>query len=219
MNKYLLLIIVIISISIPVNVGYVDANPVKIIKNSVTKTKPKTRTSTRRRTKTRTYKGSKYGNSNDGITGSSRSSNLARNKPLRREKLVRRRMTNNEIALINSGKRVRYNGRDIVKRNNTFKPCQINNYGQTNLDLMKDAKAPYGIDGESLELHHLKQQNDGVIVEMTQNEHRRSGDKSKDLHRYARNSSDVDHGSKWTSWKRNYWKERASDFKGIKCRK
>ncbi len=44
--------------------------------------------------------------------------------------------------------------------------------GKTNLDLIKEGKAPYGRDGEWINLHHVGQKADSPLAELTNTEHK-----------------------------------------------
>lgn len=44
--------------------------------------------------------------------------------------------------------------------------------GKTNLDLIKEGKAPYGSDGEWINLHHVGQKPDSPLAELTNTEHK-----------------------------------------------
>lgn len=44
--------------------------------------------------------------------------------------------------------------------------------GKTNIDLIKDGKAPYGPDGERINLHHIGQKPDSPLAELTDTEHK-----------------------------------------------
>ncbi len=43
---------------------------------------------------------------------------------------------------------------------------------KTNLDLIKEGKAPYGRDGERINLHHIGQKTDSPLAELTDSEHK-----------------------------------------------
>jgi len=45
---------------------------------------------------------------------------------------------------------------------------------KTNLDLIKDGKAPYGPDGERINLHHIGQKPDSPLAELTNTEHKQN---------------------------------------------
>lgn len=44
--------------------------------------------------------------------------------------------------------------------------------GKTNIDLIKDGKAPYGPDGKQVNLHHIGQKPDSPLAELTDTEHK-----------------------------------------------
>lgn len=46
--------------------------------------------------------------------------------------------------------------------------------GKTNLDLIKEGKAPYGPDGERINLHHIGQKSDSPLAELTNTEHKKN---------------------------------------------
>ncbi len=74
-----------------------------------------------------------------------------------------------------------------------------------NLSRMENGRPPIGIDKEPIQLHHLKQQNGGVLIEMlAKDEHRKE---YKMLHRY-KNESEIDR-NKFNAFRNSYWKVRA----------
>jgi len=112
-----------------------------------------------------------------------------------------------ERELKDSSKIERVEGKIVAKRDITFKPCQKDSLGKTNLERMQKGLAPIGTDGKSIELHHLKQKNNGIIIEVTNDEHNKY---SKTLHRY-KDESEIDR-REFEKWKRKYWRQRAKDF-------
>jgi len=117
---------------------------------------------------------------------------------------TKRRITNLEKKILNSkqAKKVRFNGRIVVKRR-VFK-CTPSNIAK-----MKKGKAPIGFDGKKVELHHLKQQKNGELVEMTKSEH--NGKNYKTLHRYTKISEIDDRNTKFAKFREDWWKNRAND--------
>lgn len=114
-----------------------------------------------------------------------------------------------EKSLLNSAKYTKFSGKLVAKRNETFMPHIRGADGKTNLERMREGFNPIGIDGKIVELHHLKQKDNGIIVELTRTEHRQN---SKILHRYkGKGESEIDR-KKFEEWKREYWKERAKEF-------
>ncbi|MDE6083241.1 MAG: HNH/ENDO VII family nuclease [Muribaculaceae bacterium] len=45
---------------------------------------------------------------------------------------------------------------------------------KTNMDLIKEGKAPYGPDGERVNLHHIGQKTDSPLAELTNTEHKKN---------------------------------------------
>lgn len=116
-------------------------------------------------------------------------------------------ITDLEKSLLNGAKIERSHGKIVAKRNNTFDPTYKDALGRTNKERMEDGLAPIGIDDKSLELHHLKQKDNGVMIELTNKEH---NEHSRVLHKY-RTQSEIDR-REFNNWKRRYWKERAKEF-------
>lgn len=123
------------------------------------------------------------------------------------ENTTRRRMTNFEMSLITNGKRTTVLGNDFVKKDYLFNPQFVDGAGNSNIDRMKMGLAPIGKDGNPINLHHMKQQKNGTLVEMSASEHR---EHSALLHRYSR-VSEIDR-EEFDLLKKPYWKMRAKDF-------
>jgi hypothetical protein len=71
--------------------------------------------------------------------------------------------------------------------------------------------APIGPDGESINLHHLIQTQDGAIAEVTQTFQQEN---FSTLHINPNTiPSGIDRNA-FNSWKRQYWIDRARDFGG-----
>jgi hypothetical protein len=119
----------------------------------------------------------------------------------------RRRMTNFEMTLIASGKRATVMGHEFVKKDALIDSKLIDGVGRSNLERMKMGLAPIGKDNIEINLHHMKQQKDGVIIEMAAMDHRTYSDL---LHRYSR-VSEIDRDA-FAVLRREYWKLRAKDF-------
>lgn len=117
--------------------------------------------------------------------------------------MQRRRITNIEKELISSkGAQKEYIfGRTVVKRN-------IFNCSRDNIALMLRGRAPFGADGKRINLHHLKQQKNGSLVELTETEHNTY---SNILHRYVKKGSEItDRNGGFMSFRQKYWKSRAA---------
>lgn len=122
---------------------------------------------------------------------------------------LRRRMTNLEMKFVESGKKVKVDGREFIQRDNIFDPKYIDGMKRSNLDRMKEGLAPIGKDGNPVNLHHIKQQNNGTICELSQSEHNEYSDI---LHRYlGKNQSEIDRVD-FNRLRSVYWRERAYDF-------
>ena len=116
----------------------------------------------------------------------------------------RRRITNLEKELMHShnAQRVFIDGRRVIKRD-------IFTCTPKNIALMKEGKAPIGIDGKKVHLHHLKQQKDGELIELTATEHTKH---SNVLHRYVRKGSEIsDRNGEFMRFRKKYWQKRSLD--------
>ena len=120
---------------------------------------------------------------------------------------ARRRMTNIELQIAKDGQRSTVFAREFVKRNHLFDSKYVDANGFNNVERMKNGLAPIGKDGKSLEIHHMKQQKDGLLVEMSNTEHKEYTDI---LHRYTR-TSEIDR-FEFNLQRPAYWKMRANDF-------
>jgi len=100
----------------------------------------------------------------------------------------------------------------VYQRDDLIDPNYVDSEtGLTNLQLMRRGRAPYGPDGKRINLHHGLQTQDGPIFEVTQTFHQRN---SRIIHINPGNKiSSAINRSKFGSWKRGYWKQRANDFK------
>jgi hypothetical protein len=123
------------------------------------------------------------------------------------ENYKKSRMTNEEIEIINSGKKISVSGQIVIKRNQLFKPNYLDASNRTNVERMEQGEAPIGVDGLPINLHHMKQKANGIILEASQTEHKAN---SASWHRY-RNVSEIDRDS-FSKFRSDYWKNRAKDF-------
>jgi len=123
------------------------------------------------------------------------------------QKLERlRNLNKTEISILKTGKFSIYKNHIVVKRQ-IFDPLAKDALGRTNIERMKLGLAPIGKDGKPVELHHLEQDANGIIVEVLSSEHKKY---YKELH-YHKTVSEIDRNS-FNQWKKNYWKERAKEF-------
>jgi F0F1-type ATP synthase membrane subunit b/b' len=124
-------------------------------------------------------------------------------KKLRKSAKKRRRITLAEKKLIESrnAKKERFKGIVVIKRD-VFK-CS-----RRNIKEMLKGNAPFGYDGQRVNLHHLKQQRTGPIVELMATEHKKN---YKVLHRYTK-VSEIDR-KEFAIFRKAWWKHRALDCK------
>lgn len=82
----------------------------------------------------------------------------------------------------------------------------VDEYGRTNLERAQDGFAPLDARGNSIELHHVQQRNDGVLAELTAQEHR-----GKDIDGVLHDKlgpSEIDREG-WPEVRRAHWQARA----------
>jgi hypothetical protein len=122
---------------------------------------------------------------------------------------ARRRMTNFEMQIIESGRKAKFSGQEFVKRDDLFDSTFIDAAGRSNVDRMKQGLAPLDKDGNPINLHHMKQQNNGIVAEVSHREHKEF---SVILHRYAgKHESQIDRAA-FDKLRSSYWKYRAKEF-------
>lgn len=79
--------------------------------------------------------------------------------------------------------------------------------GKTNLQLMKDGKAPFDKNGNKYELHHIGQKKDSPLAILTQEEHRKNGNNK--IWHVTGKASEIDR-PEFSKIKGEYWKYFAS---------
>lgn len=104
---------------------------------------------------------------------------------------------------------IEFKGNKVYQRDDLIDPHLVDKKGRTNLERMRNGLAPYGSDGESMELHHMLQNMDGPIAEVTQTFHQQN--KSIIHINPSTISSGIDRPT-FDQWRKSYWKERAKDF-------
>ena len=115
----------------------------------------------------------------------------------------RRRINKTEKELIESypEHKLNFKGRYIIQRS-------IFQCSKENIALMLKGLAPFGMDLKKVNLHHLKQQKMGSLVELTETEHTKY---TKDLHRHVKFGSEItDRKSGFQTFKKQYWRSRAA---------
>lgn len=97
------------------------------------------------------------------------------------------------------------NGKDALIRTD-IDYDQVDLFGMTNLDRMKDGKAPLDTNGRPIELHHIGQKQDSPLAELSFTEHRGNGNDNV-LHNKMKESeiNREDFGKE----RQEYWKARA----------
>lgn len=105
------------------------------------------------------------------------------------------------------GKISSFQGKEVVKRNETFDPLRRDGLGRTNLEIMQKGGAPIGKDGNPVNLHHQGQKNSGKLIELTASEHRKVP--------IEKVPSEIDRAAH-DKWRLKYWKDRVKDFEGVK---
>lgn len=78
--------------------------------------------------------------------------------------------------------------------------------GQTNLERMKQGKCPNSPDGQKIELHHIGQNPDAPLAELTMTEHR-GADNDMALHDKTIDESKIDREA-FRAERENHWKAR-----------
>jgi len=121
-----------------------------------------------------------------------------------------------EWELVRRGTIASVGERFVVQRDELIDPLLLDGVGRTNLERMLSGLPPVDRDRlASLELHHLGQQSDGYLLEITRQEHRTDGNYCL-AHPgecgAAAVESLVDHGVTWNKWRADYWRRRAADF-------
>jgi hypothetical protein len=101
-------------------------------------------------------------------------------------------------------KETEVNGKKCLIQEN-INPKQIDEYGRTNLERMKQGLSPLNEEGKTIELHHIGQGSDAPLAELDGDTHRGSENYST-LHEIQ--ESDINR-NEFKSERANYWKARA----------
>lgn len=112
---------------------------------------------------------------------------------------------------------VNFNGNKVYQRNDLFDPNQVSTWTDkgkvvtgNNLDRMSSGRAPIGSDGNSVNLHHMTQTQNGAIAEVTQTFHQKN---TGVIH--INSGSNIPSGinrSEFNTWSKTYWKTRANNW-------
>jgi len=100
------------------------------------------------------------------------------------------------------------NGRDVMVRSD-IDPNLTDARGRTNLERMEQGLAPIDESGQGIELHHIRQNPDGPLAELTSGEHEGN---FKLLHPDLNSPSEIDRGE-FAKIRAEHWKERAQMIK------
>ncbi|MBI1681497.1 HNH/ENDO VII family nuclease [Citrobacter portucalensis] len=101
------------------------------------------------------------------------------------------------------------NGKDVLVQPD-INPDQVDELGRTNLERMEKGLPPQDADGKPYQLHHIGQNADSPLAELTQSEHMGGGN-NKILHDVTK-ESEIDRGDFKTE-RIDHWKQRAEDIK------
>lgn len=106
---------------------------------------------------------------------------------------------------------VTFQGMKVYQRKDLINPSAIDpRTGLTNLELMQKGRAPIGPDGMAVNLHHMGQNAQGPIVEITKTLHQ-SGSSAIHINSGTTIPSGINR-SQFGSWRQDYWKDRATGF-------
>jgi len=104
---------------------------------------------------------------------------------------------------------IKFRGVRVFQRNDLIDPHLVYKDSLTNVQRMQWGRAPIGLDGYPIELHHLIQSPDGSIAEVTRTFHQRY---SRTLHINGNTiPSGIDRAA-FAKWREAYWKHRAEGF-------
>jgi hypothetical protein len=78
-----------------------------------------------------------------------------------------------------------------------------------NTALMERGRAPIGVDGHPVEIHHKGQRPDSELVPMTRTEHRGGENFNKNHSNTGQAPSAIERGTTWRATKRQIWKTHA----------
>jgi len=109
-----------------------------------------------------------------------------------------------------------FEGIKVFPRNDVFDPNLMTMWREggkvvsgTNLDRMLVGRAPIGIDGKPVNLHHILQSNNSAIAEMTQTFHQQN---SRIIHINPHTIPSGINRSEFDAWKARYWANRADNY-------
>ncbi len=101
------------------------------------------------------------------------------------------------------------NGKRVVIVKNLFDPGLIDKKGRTNLQRIAMGLSPCGFDGKPLNIHHLDQTDDGMVVAIPASLHQKYDSM---LHLNTGTSPSQINRSVFGKWKKSYWKWVSQQF-------
>lgn len=112
---------------------------------------------------------------------------------------------------------IQFSGNKVYQRNDLFDPNLQTSWREggkvitgSNAERMASGRAPIGVDGKSVNLHHMTQTQSGPIAEMTQSFHQTN---SATIHINPNTiPSGIDRAA-FDKWKVQYWQQRSADFR------
>ncbi|WP_416426987.1 hemagglutinin repeat-containing protein [Pseudomonas sp. App30] len=112
---------------------------------------------------------------------------------------------------------IEFNGNRVYQRDDLFDPNLITSWRErgkvvtgTNIERMATGRAPIGLDGKSVNLHHMTQTQSGAIAEMTQTFHQTN---SKVIHINPNTMPSGIDRPMFDKWKDSYWQQRAAGLR------
>ncbi len=116
----------------------------------------------------------------------------------------------NAYAISQGGqKTVDVNGKTVTMDNSTFDPNFVDRQGRTNIQRMEQGLAPIGIDGKSVNIHHIDQTNNGPVMEITATQHQQN---YSNLHTNMGQVPSQINRIEFNSWRREYWEWRSNNL-------
>ncbi|ENG4007351.1 contact-dependent inhibition effector tRNA nuclease [Escherichia coli] len=109
-----------------------------------------------------------------------------------------------------------FNGNKVYQRNDLFDPYKVSSWKDkgktvtgTNIERMASGRAPIGVDGKSVNLHHMTQNQSGPIAEVTQSFHQEN---SAVIHINPNTIPSGINRPVFDKWKEQYWRQRAASY-------
>ncbi|HIU17060.1 MAG TPA: hypothetical protein IAB01_01265 [Candidatus Avidesulfovibrio excrementigallinarum] len=115
--------------------------------------------------------------------------------------------TRGEKIILRDTRQQKIAGRTVRTRDSNIELHARDRQGRPNYGRMARGLAPIGLDGKPVVLHHLRQEDDAVIVEVLASEHY---EYYKDLHSYKKESEI--RRSSFDRWRNRYWKKRGDQL-------